>query len=283
MMKLSVFYDHIRQAAEQTGKSLEEVCALVKSFGISGVEIEQAYYSEHEREVAPLLEQAGLKIWCMFQFFDFAHEEPEKRREQIRRFVDTAKSAGSQNVLVVPGFLSEEERQFPEDEYDRLLSRMREGVAELCDYAEAQGITVGMEDFDGVQAPFATVSQLLYFLEGMPKLVCNFDTGNFLYSEEDALMAYEKCKPYIRYVHCKDRTFEAHEGESPVITTAGRKMYAVSVGGGCIPMREILSDLLQNGYDGVFAIEHFGSLRQLEDMEASAKWLLKLGKEYGRQ
>ena len=96
-------------------------------------------------------------------------------------------------------------------------------------------------------------------------------------------MAYEKCKPYIRYVHCKDRTFEAHEGESPVITTAGRKMYAVSVGGGCIPMREILSDLLQNGYDGVFAIEHFGSLRQLEDMEASAKWLLKLGKEYGRQ
>lgn len=280
-MKLSVFYDHMREAAQQSGKSLAEVCRLVKSFGICGVEIEQAYYLEHEEEVVPLLQQAGLKVNCMYQFFDFAHEAPERRTQQIRRFVDTAKAAGSQNVLVVPGFLTEEERKLSGEAYQQLLAKLRDGVAELCDYGERQGITVGMEDFDGIQAPFATISQLLYFLEGVPKLVCNFDTGNFLYSEEDALEAYEKCKPYIQYVHCKDRTFEVHEGENPVITTAGRKMYAASVGSGCIPMREILSDLLQNGYNGVFAIEHFGSLRQLEDIEASAKWLLALGKEFG--
>lgn len=280
-MKLSVFYEHIRQAAEQSGKNMEEACSLVKSFGICGVEIEQSYYSEHRQEVDQLLSQAGLKINCMFQFFDFAHDEGEKRTQQIRYFIDTAKSAGCKNVLVVPGFLSEEERQLSGEAYDSLLRKMRDGVAEMCDYGETQGITVGMEDFDGIQAPFATVSQLLYFLEGVEKLVCNFDTGNFLYSEEDALMAYEKCKPYIQYVHCKDRTFQVHEGETPVVTTGGRKMYAVSVGGGCIPMREIVTDLLKNGYDGVFAIEHFGSLRQLEDIEASAKWLLALGKEFG--
>ena len=38
-MKLSVFYDHILQAAEQTGKPLTELLDEVKSAGIEGVEI----------------------------------------------------------------------------------------------------------------------------------------------------------------------------------------------------------------------------------------------------
>ena len=39
-MKISVFYDHIREAAEQSGKSMDEVFQKAASFGIKGIEIE---------------------------------------------------------------------------------------------------------------------------------------------------------------------------------------------------------------------------------------------------
>ena len=38
-------------------------------------------------------------------------------------------------------------------------------------------------------------------------------------------------------------------------------------------MKDIIEEILQSGYDDYFAIEHFGSLCQLKDMEESARWL----------
>ena len=37
--------------------------------------------------------------------------------------------------------------------------------------------------------------------------------------------------------------------------------------------KDIIEEILQSGYDDYFAIEHFGSLCQLKDMEESARWL----------
>ena len=37
-MKLSVFYNHLLQAAEQSGKSLDEVVKMVADCGITGVD-----------------------------------------------------------------------------------------------------------------------------------------------------------------------------------------------------------------------------------------------------
>lgn len=34
------------------------------------------------------------------------------------------------------------------------------------------------------------------------------DTGNFAYSDEDAVQAYEVLKDYIVHVHCKDRNVD---------------------------------------------------------------------------
>ena len=48
-MKISVFYDHIREAAEQSGQSMDEVFQKVESFGIKGIEIEDKVLMEEER------------------------------------------------------------------------------------------------------------------------------------------------------------------------------------------------------------------------------------------
>lgn len=63
-------------------------------------------------------------------------------------------------------------------------------------------------------------------MEQVPGLSCFFDTGNFLYSEEDAVQAYRELKPYIKdEIHCKDRGDKDRGGEKPKVTIAGRAMY----------------------------------------------------------
>lgn len=279
-MKLSVFYDHIREAAVQKDRSLEEICALVKSWGIDAVEMDAACYEPHEAIIKQLLDQAGLAVSCMYGFFDFGHETSEEVKErQINTFLSMAGRAGASRVLVIPGFLEDRETDTASAEYQECVQAMKDAVAKMCAYAKPLGITVGMEDFDDAKAPFATSAQLLSFVQEIPKLSCTFDTGNFLYSGEDALEAYAACKPHIGYVHCKDRTFEVHAGETPKLTIEGRAMYAIPAGSGCIPMKELVTKLLKSGYDDIFAIEHFGAQDQLAYMKQSAEWLLGLRQE----
>lgn len=275
-MKLTVFYDHIREAADQTEKTVEEICGLIKSYGISGVELNLMDYQENGEQIISMLGQSGLQVSSMYGFFDFGHETWKNIEWQVEEYLTAAKKSGASFILVVPGFLHKDEWNPGSAGCQKCVRSMKKAVEYLCHRAKSFEIQVAMEDFDGKEAPFATKRQLLSFLEDIPELNCAFDTGNFLYSGEDALEAYWECKPYISYVHCKDRTFEPKVGETPKVAVDGRAMYSAPVGSGCIPMKEIVSDLLFSGYDGVFAIEHFGALDQLEFIRRSAEWLTKL-------
>lgn len=262
-MKLSVFYEHIADASKQTGKSIAEICKLVRSYGIEAVEIE-AWRLDQAETIAHLT--AGpLSVNCVYAFFDFGYDTDFRKGLTL---VDTAKKAGADKILVIPGFMKQE------SDLDSVRMNMKSALTEICSYAKDQGITVGMEDFDSTAAPFATTGQLLWFMENVPGITCTFDTGNFLFSEEDALAALTTLAPYIAHIHCKDRSFEINTGEEPKATTKGRNMYSAPVGYGCIPMQEILNYLRDMGYSGSFAIEHFGACNQLECMKKSAEWLL---------
>lgn len=51
-------------------------------------------------------------------------------------------------------------------------------------------------------------------------------------------------------------------------------MGASPVGGGYIPMGEIIQRMLNREYDGFWAIEHFGAADQLEYIRQSAEYLI---------
>lgn len=63
-MKISVFYEHIEKACEQTKKPLEEVLAHVKKSGIEGVEMDYDVLSseDNEQSILTSLKKAGLVI-----------------------------------------------------------------------------------------------------------------------------------------------------------------------------------------------------------------------------
>ena len=69
-MKISVFYEHIEKACEQTKKPLEEVLAHVKKSGIDGIEMDYDMLSseDDEQSILTSLKKAGLVISSIYGF-----------------------------------------------------------------------------------------------------------------------------------------------------------------------------------------------------------------------
>ena len=94
-MKISVFYDHILQAAEQTGKSLRELLADVREAGIEAVEINLTYLLEHEENLE-MLKQSGLGVSCIYEFYEMdKYDESEKAEKHVK----TAQKVGAKRCL----------------------------------------------------------------------------------------------------------------------------------------------------------------------------------------
>lgn len=267
-MKFSVFYDHIVEAAKQEKRTVESVCKEVSTYDISGVEIENTRLMNEREEVLSVLEAADMEISCMYGFFDFAHTSTISDGLDMVNLADELKI---KKIMLIPGPLTR--REFYPFIYQKKVKKMTDIMSEICKYAKSKNIMVVLEDFDHKDYPYATSKQLLHFLKSVPDLYCTFDTGNFLYSEEDSFKVLPLFLDKIRHVHCKDRTFQVKEGEVPKATVKGRNMYSSPVGSGCIKMKEILDIIIENGYDDYLAIEHFDSLCQLQDIKTSVKWL----------
>ena len=269
-MKLSVFFDHVLQAREQTGKSLEELLPGVRNAGIEAVEINLSYLCGHE-EVLDVLSKNDLQISCIYEFYDMGHcDETEK----AQRHVETAIKVRAKRILVVPGFLSGEASKEMQQcmpvqenivgffESNEEIKRMADGLSFAAKYGAEKGVTVTVEDFDGLDSPLAGMYGIHWFLQQVPDLMYTLDTGNFLFYGEDVSDAFELLKDRIAHVHCKDRNPGNHA--------------SVQTGTGYISFAEVLDKLKAQNYDGYLAIEHFDVEGQEACIKGSAEYLLGL-------
>ncbi|ASA19719.1 sugar phosphate isomerase/epimerase family protein [Paenibacillus donghaensis] len=266
-MQISVFYNHIVEAAKQTGLSVDEVLVQVRGFGIEAVELDLDEARPDPEVLMQSLEAADMGVASMYAFFDFGNDPSV---EPGLEFIDLAAYLEADKVLVIPGFI---EKSASAGERNDALYRMAAALQEMCDYAAEHEITVTLEDFDDARAPFSGSEELLWFLEQVPALGCTFDTGNFIYRGEDELEAYSKLAPTIVHVHCKDRSLDEGNGGTPKITIDGKALFPSSVGAGIIRLEELISRLKADGYEDTFAIEHFDAVDQLSYMKQSAQWL----------
>lgn len=265
-MRISVFYDHILQASEQSGKSLGELLSGVRTAGIEAVEINLEYLLEHG-ETLELLKQAGLGISCIYEFYEMDCKDESKK---IRKHIETASRFHSDRILVVPGFFSQEEAEEMRalvQSYEKLsdffnhnvkAQRMAEGLRDCVRTGSEADITVTVEDFDDIKSPLSCMNGVLWFLENVPGLRYTLDMGNFIYHGEDVLEAWELLKDKVSHVHCKDR---------------GEGFSSVTVGDGSIPIALLVERLKERGYDGYLAIEHFDAPMQEQCMKCSAEFL----------
>ncbi len=261
-MELAVFYHHIQEAARQRDLPLARMIAEAAGYGIDAAECEAPATVAEAEATRALLTENGLRCACVdVTRLDLAHGE------KLGNQLDVAEAFGARKLLIVPGFLKDG------DDRAAIRAQLAEGLAALCEAANARGLTVTLEDFDSAEAPYATIEQVQWLLLQVPALRCAFDTGNFLYSEENELQAFEVLGSRVAHVHCKDRTFDPSRGGDPLVTVKGRTLYPCAVGHGRIRMADVLAMLRAQGYDGTLTIEHYGSADQSADMRASAEWL----------
>lgn len=293
-IKLSIFYEHLREAMEQTGKSLEELLAQARSAGISGVEMEFTTLVQ-KPELNRIIKDAGMEISNLYQFFDFGNKYAAGMHTG-RKMIDMAKAMGIRRVMLIPGFLPKEQaRELSRvshsfEETDRYMSgiaeilAMRDAIAELTEYAKDRGIMVSLEDFDSFDSPIARINQLKWFFTQVPDLKHTLDMGNYAFSNESAEEAYELFKDQIGHVHCKDRGEDEEPEEiwEELGVPLGeellhrRGMKPVPVGDGYVPIAQLVQKLKDQGYEGYMAIEHFGAPDQLGFMLKSAEFLKTL-------
>lgn len=280
MSRITVFFDHIRNACRQEGLPLEEVAAKLTEAGISGTEIEyQELLGEEGKALADRLAGLGLPVSSVYCNF---HWESKKNMVDYREVCKRLQELGIHNLLVIPGFTNERKYHAPKRDngitgkHLRAMNRFLPKIRTLCEEARDKGILVIMEDFDLYKAPFGRAEELKWFFDRIPLLGCAFDTGNFLYFGEDSYEVLGDLKGRIAYVHCKDRSLTPVEGEDHCTTVTGQDLYSSPVGSGVIRMTKILTEIKGSGYDGTYAIEHFGSLHQLPDSLQSAEYLREI-------
>lgn len=303
-MFISVFYDHITQARQQTGKRLSELLAACRSWGISGLEINYTQLKKGGFRLRHAIRRAGMSVSCIYEFYDFTHGEDLAR---AKKHVDLAARVGAGKVLIVPGFLEEREAeelsacccgrepgaeqdgsakaQVPEAQRYAAVARymeshtatclVRDALEQLVRYGRDKGVRITLEDFDGNTSPCARMLPLKWLLEQVPGLGFTLDMGNFAYSDEDVAQGYELLKEYIVHVHCKDR---GQEEKYQAAEREGRRRHCrglacVPAGGGYLPIGELVTRLKAQGYDGYLAIEHFDAPDQMEYIRRSADYL----------
>ncbi len=267
MNSISVFYEHILEAASQDGITVEEALRFAHSCGITLLECDHWRLSSAE-ETKALFDSCEMGVSCIYEHFDFLHDSEDTSREKYTKLFETARFFGCDKVLCIPGF-------FGEGDHAPQLEIFSQRLAQMCAAAMEYGITVTVENFDDINSPCCKIDDLLYLLKNTEGLRFTFDTGNFRYCLEDAADSYTKLKGYVSHVHCKDRSYDKansdKDGTNGKADLSGEIMYPAEVCSGVIRMGALLRQLMSDGYNGVLAIEHFGAKDQRGYMKASAE------------
>ncbi|MCQ2573041.1 MAG: sugar phosphate isomerase/epimerase [Treponema sp.] len=253
MKKISIFLEHLLQAHEQSGKSIEEVFSAAKKCGNDGIETNAGFIGAQE-ELQKKLQDACLSVSQLYENYTWEDFDNDIK---MKNHITTAKKLGADKILFIPPYFSDMKPETVQAEKEKVKIMIRK----ICALSKPEGITVTMEDFDNLQNPSSKLCFLEEYIKEIPELMITFDTGNFLANGEEVLEAYPVLKDRIVNVHCKDRLSDVS---------------SCATGTGIIPFKTIVEKLKQISYDGNFTVEHFDIENQLEAMEKSAAYMKSL-------
>ena len=236
--KISIFSDHIQTIARQEEISFREAATLIREIGFDGADVRVLQDPEELR----ILDSLGFGHACAIADIDYGAGAQPEMEEKALAFLE---ERGYDRLLLVPGLMPEGWTA-----EDRAAARQR--IAAFAERAAAKGFQVLLEDYDNPRSLCYNTERLDSLFALSDDLGHVYDSGNFLFAGEDALECYTHFRDRIGHVHLKDRV-------------APDDMHCVPAGSGCIPIADIVRDLVATGYTDWLTVEHFGSRQMLED------------------
>ena len=243
-MKVAAFYENILEGAKASGIP---VLQAVRELMGEGLDLLYAsvYSARDENSGMPeVIRETGIGVEGLYGFYDFGHH-PED--ESYRELIDTAAELSAGNVLIIPGFIQDEEK----DTYDEQVTNMKAALKRAVSYGKEKGVAVSLEDVDNLNVPVNSIAGLKAFFDDIPGLSYSFDTGNFCMYHEDEMEAFSLFRDKICTVHLKDRSEgPVNEDDRFKFDAEGGKVYPAVTGTGTIRIKEILESLKASGYTG---------------------------------
>lgn len=223
----------------------------IESRSIDGTNIHDLPQDQFE-VVCEKLEAAGVGVNCFgsgIANWGQSVEAPfEDSLETARRAVDRMKRLGTKLIRIM-SYQIQEDRE-PEDQMEEERFRRLRELTRLFLDAGIQPVHENCKTYGGMSWQYT-----LKMLENVPGLKLVYDTGNPVfdadfskpkpYPRQSSWEFYEHVKEHIVYVHIKDATWDE----------ANQAVSYTWPGEGDGDVREVLTDLFRNGYDGGLSIE----------------------------
>lgn len=265
---LGIFSSSIWGLVNEEGMSAEEAIGFLRNLGITGIETSSGELdSRGKDEFKKLLEDNGMSVCCVHHICRMTAKDDAIFEETIKaaeKAIDDAIYVGAEYFMLVPSYPEDVEGM---EDKERARKRMTEALNRTTDYAGDKPITIIIENFSIPRYPFSTIDDLAYIVENAPEMRLNLDAGNFRCVDNDVLEAYDRLKEHFAFVHFKDWKYIEEGG---ILTPDGKHLGACTHGEGCLPLRELLSKLKADGYNGWYIIEQDGNM-QKERVPVSAE------------
>jgi len=163
--------------------------------------------------------------------------EPDKARraavlDDIRKWIAVTDMLGAPHLRIFAGALPKGDFTVAQG-----IDWTVEVMKPACDVAGAHGITLGLEDHDGITQTAETTLEILHRVSS-PFAGVNLDISNFVaQSDEDQYRQIEACVPYATHTHIRDRFGDSHHP---------------------IDLDRVWKIFLQGGYRGYMSAEYEG-------------------------
>ncbi|MBQ3134598.1 MAG: sugar phosphate isomerase/epimerase [Oscillospiraceae bacterium] len=250
-MKIGTFMHQLFVMQDQLGcENLSGVLARPELAGLQCVDADSRHF-----EVRPIvkikqqLDDAGIAVssmYCDIRLDAIKAKGPYALSDEIDTHLERCAMLDTNIFMPVPLFNGDVSR---EDKQAQILDFLH-----LCvERSPAYGVTTVLENFSRQDSTIATIEDMKFYLDRIPELQYVLDTGSFWISQS--------CEAYDACVALLDRTIHVHLKDpvpvdvNPPKTLFGRGFDHAVVGEGILPIRKIIAELDNAGYDGTLSIE----------------------------
>ena len=174
IMEISAFYENIKEGVMNDGIDMKVALAQLKQDGMEKIYFSYDTLKDDKGDtIIKMVQELELGVEGIYGFVRFDRFPMD---DSYQDMIDLAVKVNADNVLLVPGFITEDDK----GKEKQILGNMWTGLKNAVQYGKQQGIAVSIEDFDGLDAPYCRIDGVTEFLENVPGLQFSFDTGNFV-------------------------------------------------------------------------------------------------------
>lgn len=226
--------------------SWQEIIVAAKDLGYDGIELRgiasemyvpraHPFTPQNIEHTKKLLTEKGLEISCVTSSCYLYEENTEKYLREGKEYIDIAQKLDSPYIRVLG-----DREPYPGEHIAH--GRVKAMLDELGEYGADKGVMVLIET-NGVYADSKVLLKLMQSLDSNNVGVLWDIHHPYRYIGEKVEDTYNRLKKYIRYVHVKDS-----------IEKDGKVIYCL-LGQGDVPVKEAISILKNNAYEGYISLE----------------------------